>query len=262
MYAQFALVIAATALISAVNAATLKPTQCALWLRPTGPARAAQLALSRLQPRLRPDRGAATCALSARITRRSAAMAALALVFAGISVWGVLRLPTAFIPQEDQGYLMVAVQLPDGASLERTEKALAKVRDAARAISGVDQVVEISGLSLLDSATLSSAGAVWVVLKDWSARGPGQRSRRDPGQAVAGSRRAAGRTGLRLRPAADPEPREHWRLHDASRAARRQLGLCRAVQRRPHDRRERRSPVGPGGRRYLVSRRACRRFAC
>jgi HAE1 family hydrophobic/amphiphilic exporter-1 len=101
-------------------------------------------------------------------------MAAFALVLAGISVWGVLRLPTAFIPAEDQGYLMVAVQLPDGAALERTEKALAQVREAARAISGVDQVVEISGLSLLDSANLSSAGAIWIVLKDWSIRGPGE----------------------------------------------------------------------------------------
>ena len=108
------------------------------------------------------------------ITRRSAAMAVFALVLAGISVWGVLRLPTAFIPAEDQGYLMVAVQLPDGAALERTEKALAQVREAARAISGVDQIVEISGLSLLDSANLSSAGAIWIVLKDWSVRGPGE----------------------------------------------------------------------------------------
>ena len=53
MYAQFALVIAATALISAINAATLKPTQCALWLRRAGAAGAAQHLLPRLQPRLR-----------------------------------------------------------------------------------------------------------------------------------------------------------------------------------------------------------------
>ena len=56
MYAQFALVIAATALISAINAATLKPTQCALWLRAAGAAGEAQLLLPRLQPRLRPAR--------------------------------------------------------------------------------------------------------------------------------------------------------------------------------------------------------------
>ena len=213
------------------------------------------LVLSRLQPRLRPDRGAAICGLSARITAAQRGNGGCSRSFSrGISVWGVVRLPTAFIPLEDQGYLMVAVQLPDGASLERTEKALARVRDAARAIPGVDQVVEISGLSLLESATLSNAGAMWVVLKDWGARGPGRGSRRDPCQADAGGRRAARRAGLRVRPAADPEPREHWRLHDASRAARRQLRLCRTVQHRPHDRRECRGPIGPGGRRHVVSR--------
>ena len=173
MYAQFALVIAATALISAVNAATLKPTQCALWLRTPVPREQRNLlyrGFNRVYDRIE----AGYLRLVAGITRRSAAMAALALVLAGLSVWGVLRLPTAFIPQEDAGYLMVAVQLPDGASLERTEQALARVRDAAGALSGVEHVVEISGLSLLDGAPLSSAGAVWVVLKDWSQRGPAE----------------------------------------------------------------------------------------
>ena len=173
MYAQFALVIAGTALISAVNAATLKPTQCALWLRRQVPREQRNLfyrGFNRVYDRIE----AGYLRVVGAITRRSTAMAVFALVLAGISVWGVLRLPTAFIPAEDQGYLMVAVQLPDGAALERTEKALAQVREAARAISGVDQVVEISGLSLLDSANLSSAGAIWIVLKDWSIRGPGE----------------------------------------------------------------------------------------
>jgi hydrophobic/amphiphilic exporter-1 (mainly G- bacteria), HAE1 family len=174
MYAQFALVIAATALISAVNAATLKPTQCAMWLGKQVPRDRRNLiyrGFNRVYDRIE----AGYLRIVTGITRRSLAMAALALVFAGASVWGILRLPTAFIPLEDQGYLMVAVQLPDGASLERTEKAVARVREAARAIPGVDQVIEIPGVSLLDSATLSSAGAIWVVLKDWNVRrGPGE----------------------------------------------------------------------------------------
>jgi HAE1 family hydrophobic/amphiphilic exporter-1 len=173
MYAQFALIIAATALISAINAATLKPTQCALWLGRQVPRERRNLlyrGFNRVYDRIQ----GGYLRIVGAITRRSAVMAVLALVFAGISVWGILRLPPAFIPLEDQGYLMVALQLPDGASLERTEKALARVRDAARAISGVDQVIEIAGISLLDSATLSNAGAIWIVLKDWSARGRGQ----------------------------------------------------------------------------------------
>src|SRR5262249_12875987 len=155
-----------------INAATLKPTQCALWLSRPVPREQRNLvyrSFNRIYDRVE----AGYLRVVGGITRCNAVMAAIALVLAGISVLGLLRLPTAFIPAEDQGYLMVAVQLPDGASLERTEKALARVRDAAHAIPGVEQVVEISGISLLDSANLSSAGAIWIVLKDWSLRGPG-----------------------------------------------------------------------------------------
>ena len=124
MYAQFALVIAATALISAVNAATLKPTQCALWL---GRRCRASSAISSIAASTASMTGSrqATCGLSAASPGAAPRWQLLALVLAAVSVWGVLRLPTAFIPHEDAGYLMVAVQLPDGASLERTEQALA-----------------------------------------------------------------------------------------------------------------------------------------
>ena len=173
MYAQFALVIAATALISAVNAATLKPTQCALWLRAPVPRekrnflyRGFNLIYDRIE--------AGYLRLVTGITRRNVGAAAGAVAATAASLWGVVRMPTAFLPQEDAGYLMIAVQLPDGASFERTEKALAHVRDAARAVSGVEHIIEISGLSLLDGAPLSSAGAVWVVLKNWSERGPAE----------------------------------------------------------------------------------------
>jgi len=173
MYGQFALVIAATALISAINAATLKPTQCALWLGEQVPRERRNRfyrAFNRVYDRIEQ----AYSRIAGVITRRSTAMAILALVFAGLSAWGIARLPTAFIPAADNGYLMVAVQLPDGASLERTQKTLAKVRDAARLIPGTDQVIEIGGMSLLDSATLPNAGAVWVITKDWSLRGRGE----------------------------------------------------------------------------------------
>jgi hydrophobic/amphiphilic exporter-1 (mainly G- bacteria), HAE1 family len=171
MYAQFALVIAATALISAINAATLKPTQCALWLRPTRPPEQRNLVFRGFNRAYAPlERGYAR--LIGRMTRRAWAMVGLALVLVALGVWGVARLPTAFIPTEDQGYLVVALQLPDGASLERTEAALGQVGRIARAIPGVDHVVEIAGISPLDNnASLSSAGAAYVILKDWAERG-------------------------------------------------------------------------------------------
>ena len=101
-------------------------------------------------------------------------MVGLAMLLAGVGVWGVARLPTAFIPIEDQGYFIVAVQLPDAASLGRTERVLDEVSKVVLGAPGVDHAVAISGISALDNnASLPNAGAVYVVLKDWSERGAG-----------------------------------------------------------------------------------------
>ena len=171
MYAQFAMVIAATALISAVNAATLKPTQCAMWLRPPVPAESRNILFRSFNRAYLPlERGYAK--LIGRMASHSILMAGFALCVAGLAVWGIARLPTAFIPLEDQGYVVIGVQLPDGASLERTEHAMAETSKIARDTPGVDQVIEIAGISVLDNnASLASSGAVYVVLKDWSVRG-------------------------------------------------------------------------------------------
>ncbi len=171
MFAQFALVIAATALISAINAATLKPTQCAMWLRPPVPPAQRNVfyrGFNRSYARV--EHG--YVGLIGWMVHRSAAMVGIALVLAGIGFWGIARLPTAFIPNEDQGYALVGVQLPDGASLERTQAALDAASRIALAIPGVDQAVQIAGISVLDnSASLANAGVAYVILKDWGVRG-------------------------------------------------------------------------------------------
>src|SRR4029077_10375131 len=88
---------------------------------------------------------------------------------------GLSRVPTGFLPIEDQGYLIAAVQLPDGASLERTEMVLDKVSDIVGKAPGVSQVITIAGISALDnSASLANAGVAYIILKDWDARGPGE----------------------------------------------------------------------------------------
>jgi len=170
MYQQFALVIAATALISAVNAATLKPTQCALWLRaPTPPDQ--KNFLYRAFNKVYDASERRYAGLINRMVHHSGLMVAVALALIVLAFWGMTRVPTAFIPIEDQGYLMVNVQLPDGASLERTDRALQQVTKIARDTPGVDVVFAISGISVLDNnASLPSAGLVYVMLKDWSVR--------------------------------------------------------------------------------------------
>jgi len=174
MYAQFALVIAATALLSAVNAATLKPTQSAMWLRRPKPFeqrnffyRGFNSVYGRLENRY--------VSLIGRMAAHSGVMVAIALVVIVLSGWGFVRLPTGFLPTEDQGYLLASVQLPDGASLERTQKVLDRVTEIARKTPGVDQVISIAGVSALDnSSPLANGGVAYIILKDWSERGKDQ----------------------------------------------------------------------------------------
>ncbi len=171
MFAQFALVIAATAFISAINAATLKPTQCAMWLRTAVPPEKRNFffrGFNNVYQRVENGYGW----LIGSMVKRSGLMVLLAFAMAGLGGWGVARLPTAFIPNEDQGYMLVGLQLPDGASLERTDIALAQVSAIAQATPGVKTVVAISGMSVLDSnSALANAGVAYVILDDWSERG-------------------------------------------------------------------------------------------
>jgi HAE1 family hydrophobic/amphiphilic exporter-1 len=171
MYAQFALVIAATALISAINAVTLKPTQCALWLRPSVPMEkrnvfyrgfnAAYLKLEGVYARL-----------MHRLVGVAGIMVVVALVGIGFTLFEFSRIATGFIPIEDQGYMLATVQLPDGASLPRTQAVLDKVEAAASKTPGVDKVITIAGVSALDNnASLANAGVAYIILKDWDARG-------------------------------------------------------------------------------------------
>jgi HAE1 family hydrophobic/amphiphilic exporter-1 len=174
MYAQFALVIAATALISAINAATLKPTQCALWLRrPVPPEQRNFLyrGFNAVYQRME----AGYVRLIGAMVRHSAVTAVIALLIIGAAGYGMSRVATGFIPVEDQGYLLASVQLPDGAALGRTQETLRQVSQIAKATPGVDQVVTISGISALDNnSTLANAGVAYIILKDWSLRGKGE----------------------------------------------------------------------------------------
>jgi HAE1 family hydrophobic/amphiphilic exporter-1 len=174
MYAQFALVIAATALLSAINAATLKPTQAALWLRPPVPLERRNLfyrAFNAGYARL--DR--AYGALIGRMVAHSGVMVAVALVIMGLAGYGLSRVPTGFLPIEDQGYLLAVVQLPDGAALARTQAVLDRVAAIGGKTPGVANVVNVAGISPLDnSASLANAGVGYIVLKDWDQRGAGQ----------------------------------------------------------------------------------------
>jgi HAE1 family hydrophobic/amphiphilic exporter-1 len=83
----------------------------------------------------------------------------LALILIGIGGYGLSRVPTGFIPIEDQGYLLAAVQLPDGASLDRTQRVLDQVTEMTGKTPGVAQVISIAGISALDNSSSLPARA-------------------------------------------------------------------------------------------------------
>ena len=174
MYRQFALVIAATALISGINAITLKPTQAASYLKPLDPhakKNALHLKFDFYFEKLSAWYGHMMEYLMAHRFIAASCGAVLILV----SIIGLALVPTGFIPNEDQGYLVVATQLPDASSLERTEVGMKKVVDVIKAVPGVDQVVSIGGVNALNNnSSQSNSGTLYVIMKSWDKRGKGE----------------------------------------------------------------------------------------
>ncbi|GGC74369.1 efflux RND transporter permease subunit [Chelatococcus reniformis] len=170
MYQQFALVIAATAFISAINAATLKPTQCALWLKvPTPPEQRNVIYRGFNAVYNKAEHWYA--GLVHRLVAHSVLTVLVGFVLIGAAFWGMTKVPTAFLPNEDQGYLVVSLNLPDAASIERTTRVVAQATKVALDTPGVENVVGVSGVSPLDNnATMFNAGMLYVILKDWSER--------------------------------------------------------------------------------------------
>src|SRR5690242_13039794 len=117
LYQQFALTIAATAIISAINAVTLKPAQCAVYLRPT-PER--KNLFYRTFNKVYDYFEAIYAAIIRRAVRHVVPMMLLFAVLSGVTGWWFTKLPTGFLPTEDQGYAIVGLQLPDAASQART----------------------------------------------------------------------------------------------------------------------------------------------
>lgn len=171
MYAQFALVIAATALISAINAMTLKPTQCALWLKPIHGKKEKNY-IFRLFDKIYYPVEERYCRMIDKLVNNSKQVCLVGVGIVVLAIFGLSQIPTGFIPIEDQGYLLMNVQLPDGATLNRTEALMHDLSEQVSKIDGIENVITIDGISLLDnSANLANAGALYVMFKDWSVRG-------------------------------------------------------------------------------------------
>ena len=101
------------------------------------------------------------------------ALALAATVAAGALVaFSFTSMPKGFLPQEDQGYLFASVQLPEAASLERTEAVMAQARKLLMANPAVEDVIQVSGFNILNGTSASNGGFISVMLKDWHQRPP------------------------------------------------------------------------------------------
>ncbi len=166
LYRQFALTIAATALISAINALTLKPVQCATYLRPhTGKnifTRLFELIYGPIEW------------LYTWIVRGLLRIWVVVLVvfvgLAGLTAWWYQATPTGFLPEEDQGYVIIAVQLPDAASLERTHEVMERMNAIFAATEGVENWFVLGGFSLLDGTNAPNSATAFATWTDWSER--------------------------------------------------------------------------------------------
>ncbi len=161
MYQQFALVLASATALSAINALTLTPALCAIILRKPRPPR---FFLFRW---FNKGFGALTKGQTASVgfmIRHKFVTILLFVAVLGIGGAGFVRLPTGFLPEEDQGYAIVGIQLPNGASLARTEATVKEVEAALKGVPGIAGWVTVGGVSLLDSSTTLANGAVMYLV--------------------------------------------------------------------------------------------------
>ncbi|MCA9238382.1 MAG: efflux RND transporter permease subunit, partial [Planctomycetales bacterium] len=167
LYRQFALTISAAVVISSINALTLSPALCGMLLRKAdGPRGRFFGAFNRVFD-------ASTGAYSGGAKRLVRSVPVVLIVYAALVAlagWSLSRLPTGFIPTEDQGYALVNIQLPDSASLERTEEVMRRLDKIIGEQPGVANWVSITGYSILSGARASNAGLVAVVFDPWEER--------------------------------------------------------------------------------------------
>jgi len=167
MFKQFAITISIATVFSSINALTLSPALCGLLLKP-GQSEAKGLFKLFNNSVMVSNKFYQSLV---RISLKGCVVGVV--VFAAViyfSIRGMGSLPTGFVPQEDEGYCMVAVQLPDGATLERTETIINQVQEIASSTPGVKDVLAVAGYSLIDSAAGANAGFCVVVFDQWEDR--------------------------------------------------------------------------------------------
>jgi HAE1 family hydrophobic/amphiphilic exporter-1 len=170
LYQQFAITVAVSVLFSSINALTLSPALCGMLLRKRKPVRGPLGAFFRLFNKVF-DKSTEAYTGFVRVVIRRIAVGIVFIIAltAGVGFLGRL-LPGGFMPNEDMGYLMVNIQLPDAASLQRSDVVTQKVEKIIAKYDQVAYVTAATGFSLISGSMSPNAGFVFVALKDWSLR--------------------------------------------------------------------------------------------
>ena len=170
LYSQFALTIAVAVIFSVINALTLSPALAALLLKKPTPGRGPIAAFFKLFNRGFDWVTQKYGRIVGGMVRKAAfSMLLLIVVVGGILILG-RHVPGGFIPDEDKGYLFVAVQLPEGASLQRTDEVLKQVEEIVTKTHGVRSALGIAGLNILNSLNFSNTAMMFVGLEPWEER--------------------------------------------------------------------------------------------
>jgi HAE1 family hydrophobic/amphiphilic exporter-1 len=170
LYQQFAVTIAISVIISAFNALSLSPALAALLLRPKKPSKGP---LRRFFEWFNRGFGRATNAYiraSGALIRKSGVAVIVLLLFGVVAIFFGEKLPSGFLPDEDQGYAFVNLQLPFAASLQRTDQAAREVEGILAKMPGVQYTTSVIGFSLLSYVQTSYSAFFFVTLKPWTVR--------------------------------------------------------------------------------------------
>jgi len=167
LYNQFALTIAMAVGLSGFNSLTLSPALCAVLLRPgSGKTNAFFRAFNKGFEKLSSGYAASVKVMAGKLYLVFAVFAGLCL----LTVFFFRAIPGGFVPEEDQGYLYALVELPDAATIERTQAVMKQVNDIARQTPGVADLVSVAGYNVIDMVKQPFAGFAFVILKPWGER--------------------------------------------------------------------------------------------
>lgn len=169
LYKQFALTIAASTLLSGFNSLTLTPALCAILLRPTDRNKKKNIFFRLFDKAYSGMQG--TYDSSAGYLLKKPWIAALTFALLAIAAFVMFaKWPSTFIPEEDEGYMIIAAQLPPASSLSRSEEVAREINHILASYPEVKSNISISGFSIMNNGEQSNAVSVFVVLKDWKER--------------------------------------------------------------------------------------------